>query len=88
MYYGHMSKSDILNSSRKFLYAIYQQYVKRACENLGIPSEQKEDANGLTESDYPEEFRKFTQKEREEKIEQSGISDDEFLSKFKQFKPL
>lgn len=83
-----MSKDDILNSSRKFLYAIYQNYVNRACENLGVSPEQDEQenkTNTLSESDYPSEFVSFTQAQREKEIQESGISDDEFLSQFKQF---
>lgn len=92
MYYGHMSKYDILHSSRKFLIAIYQQYVKRACENLGVSSEPDGQNDGtpgktlLTENDYPSEFMSFTQAQREKSIEESGISDSDFLSRFKEYK--
>lgn len=93
MYYGHMSKTEILHSSRKFLFAIYQNYVKRACENLGVSSEKDDygdnntnSGNHLTEDDYPKEFMKFTQAQREKMIEKSGISDEDYLSGFKQFK--
>lgn len=85
MYYGHMSKQDILNSSRPFLYAIYKKYVNRACENLGVPVE-KSESDTLTEQDYPSEFKKFSQKEREKEIEDSGISDADFLASFPEFK--
>lgn len=91
MYYGHMSKNDILHSSRKFLYSIYQQYVKRACENLGVSSDGESDSDysdgktQLTESDYPAEFFSISQEQREKEISESGISDEEYLNSFPQF---
>lgn len=91
-YYG-MSKSDILNSSRKYLYGIYQQYVKRACENLGVSPDGDSGADGgagttkLSDSDYPSEFFSISQEQRDKDIEESGVSDEEFLSRFSQFKP-
>ena len=81
MYYGHMSKDEILHSSRRFLYAIYQNYVNRACENLGVPNKDEDD-NELSESDYPSEFVSFTQAEREKAIAESGETDSDFLNKF------
>lgn len=93
MYYGHMSKHDILHSSRKFLTAIYQNYVKRACENLGVSpdSDNKDDGTPrktvLTEEDYPSEFVSFTQAQREKMIEESGESDIDYLSKFREYNP-
>lgn len=86
MYYGHMSKQDILNSSRPFLCGIYKNYVKRACENLGVsPDGKKEDQDTpLTESDYPVEFKKLTKNERKEAAEQYA-DEREFLSGFSQF---
>ncbi len=85
MYYGHMSKQEILNSSRKFLYGIYKKYVDRACENLGVSPDSNSDSKDkvtLTDDDYPSEFKKFSQKEREKAIEESGESDEDFLNKF------
>lgn len=86
MYYGNMSKQDILNSSRKFLYAIYQEYVNRACENLGVSNnpqqaEQADDFNGtpLTDADYPSEFVTFTQEQREQAVAESELSDEDFM---------
>ena len=84
MYYAHMSKNDILHSSRRFLYSVYQNYDKRACENLGV-SDSEEDDDSLQEEDYPSEYRKFSQKEREEYIENSNMTDEEFLSGFEQY---
>ncbi len=81
MYYAHMSKSDIMNSSRRFLFAIYRNYVKRACENLGVASE-GEDEDSLSEEEYPSEFKTFSQKEREEYVSESGMSDAEFMAQF------
>lgn len=87
MYYGKMSKSEILNSSRKFLFAIYQNYVNRACENLGVsPDNKKEGETKLRESDYPSEFISFSQAEREKMINESNESDDDFLKKFPKVK--
>lgn len=69
MYYGNMSKSEIMTHSRAFLHGIYRMYVKRACENLGVSSSGESDdideANGqvqqcgLSESDYPTSFSKL-----------------------------
>lgn len=63
MYYGHMSKEEIMRSSRPFLYGIYKQYAKRACENLGVdPDKDKEDNEKkfeLKEADYPQNFTKI-----------------------------
>lgn len=87
MYYGNMSKEDILNSSRKFLFAIYQNYVKRACENLGVNPDGKKDGDTqLSENDYPSEFVSFSQAERERAIKESGESDNDFLKKFSTIK--
>lgn len=85
MYYGNMSKQEILKSSRKFLYAIYQNYVRRACENVGVNPD-KDEEQQLTDNDYPSEFVTFSQAEREKAIEESGESDEDFLKKFAQLK--
>ena len=76
-----MSKSDILNCSRRFINALYQQYINRACENLGV-SPKENTGNQLQDSDYPSEFVSFSQAQREKYIEESGISDEEFLKGF------
>lgn len=61
MYYGHMSKEEIMKSSRPFLHGIYRMYAKRACENLGVSSEPEEETSidGLTQHDYPSNFGKL-----------------------------
>lgn len=88
-----MSKDEILHSSKKFLLAIYQNYVKRACENLGVSSESDENDNNtigktqLTEADYPTEFISYTQAQREKYVAESGMSDKEFLSQFSEYVP-
>lgn len=87
MYYGHMSKQEIMKSSRPFLYGIYRSYVKRACENLGVPPNGGDctDSNTpLSESDYPTEFGKMSRKEREEAANKYS-SDEDFLSRFAGF---
>lgn len=85
MYYGHMSKYDIMHSSRAFLYSIYQKYADRACENLGIANENNKDENGntitLTEEDYPDYLR--TNKAVQE--DNDGLTDEDFLKKFPQY---
>lgn len=75
MYYGKMSKEDILNSSRPFLYAVYKQYGKRACENLGVsPDNEKEEQ--VDEEEYPSMFKKLTPKERENGLKEFENSED------------
>lgn len=61
MFYGHMSKEEIMKSSRPFLHGIYRMYAKRACENLGVSSEPEEETSvdGLTAHDYPANFGKL-----------------------------
>lgn len=78
-----MTKQDILNSSQAYLYTIYQNYPERACENLGVsPTSENEDE--LSESDYPSEFREYSQKEREEYVKE--ISNEDFLAQFDEIK--
>lgn len=82
MYYGHMSKKEIMNSSMPFLICIYKQYVKRACENLGVSSnnEDEEESNTqLKESDYPTDFRKLSLP--------NFSNTDEFLEQFSEYNP-
>lgn len=87
-YYGNMSYQDILNSSRPYLNGIYQQYVRRACENLGVSPDGKENDSDtkLKDSDYPNEFVSFTQAQRQQIIAESGQTDEEFLSSFNKLK--
>lgn len=85
MYYGHMSKEDIMKSSRPFLYGIYKNYAKRACENLGISAdkdiEKEQDNNQLKESDYPKEFFKISDMDRKNTMKQLQ-NDEEFMKQF------
>lgn len=83
MYYTPMQAQDIVKHSRSFLYAIYQKYPNRACENLGVSSSEEE--TDLSEEEYPSEFKKFSKNERQEYIENSGITDEEFLAQFQEF---
>lgn len=73
MYYCHMSKQEILNSSRPFLYELYKKYPQRACENLGVsPNDTDEDENNnfvLKESDYPADLMPVTTKDMRDSIE-------------------
>lgn len=86
MYYGHMSKDEIYHSSWRFLTAIYQKYINRAYENLGVSAKDSNDGKiELTDEDYPSEFKKYTKEEQEEEIAKSGISDEEFLKGFKEY---
>lgn len=86
LYYG-LSKSEILNSSRPFLYAIYKRYGYRACENLGVSpdghSEEGSNKTPLTESDYPIEFKKLSKMERKEALQEFSSTDD-FMAQFGQ----
>ncbi len=85
MYYGHMSKESIMNSSRPFLYGIYRKYAKRACENLGVsPGGEDEYEVGeetLTEEDYPTEFHRISDTDRKQTMD-SLTSDPEFMRQF------
>lgn len=82
MYYGNMSKYDILHSSRRFLYGIFKQYAKRACENLGVnPDKKDEEENTQNNTGYPSQFKKFTKKEREQKLKEIG-SEENFMKMF------
>lgn len=87
MYYGHMSKEEIMNSSMPFLLGIYKQYIKRACENLGVSpnNDDEEKFDGTTqlkESDYPTEFGKLSNTNK--KLYEST---DEFLAQFPEYNP-
>lgn len=86
MYYYGMSKEDIYNSSRKFIYSLYQQYVNRACENLGVNPNSDDSESGsnseLTDDDYPQEWITFSQKEREQYVNDSDMSDEDYLKRF------
>lgn len=88
MYYAHLSKYDIMHSSRAFLYRIYVKYIARARENLGVtekeetgPVESGTKAGTKTGTGYPEKFRKISPRERRQETEQYTDTQD-FLSQF------
>ena len=85
MHHENMSKSEIMNSSRRFLYAVYQNYVKRVCEDLGVSSDPEED-DKLSEEDYPTQFKKPTKEERAKHISETELSDEEYLAQFPELK--
>lgn len=69
-----------------FLYSIYTQYGKRACENLGVSPDKNDDEElsddgPLKDSDYPSEFKRFTPKERKEAAAQFKDTAD-FMRQF------
>lgn len=85
MYYGHMSKKEIMNSSRPFLYAIYKKYAKRACENLGVSpdvedTENDEESNDI-DNGYPTSFGKISDLDRQETMDQLTRNED-FMRRF------
>lgn len=82
MYYGHMTKNDIMNSSRPFLHGIYRMYAKRACENLGVsPKNEEETDADHDENGYPKEFQKLVPRHwKEAGLEFTSTKD--FLSQF------
>lgn len=87
MYYSNMSYDEIMSKSRKFLFALYHQSYRRACENLGVnPDKDKKDDSTLSDSDYPSEFVSFSQAEREKAIKESGETDEDFINKFSTLK--
>lgn len=74
-----------MKHSRSFLYAIYQKYPNRACENLGVSADGEEEETDLSENDYPSEFKTFTKEEQEEYVRNSGMTDEEYLAQFQDF---
>lgn len=80
-----MSYEEIMSRSRLFLYGIYRQYGKRACENLGVSPDNKddefEDDGPLKDSDYPSEFKRFTPQERKKAAEEFKDTAD-FMRQF------
>lgn len=82
MYYGHMSKHEIMHSSMPFLYYIYKNYVDRACENLGVPkNDEEESENSSTDIEYPKEFYKISDRDRAGTMT-SLANDEEFKKRF------
>lgn len=43
-----------MGHSRRFINALYKQYIQRACENLGVSP--KDNPDELSEEDYPDNF--------------------------------
>lgn len=82
MFYFGMSKQDIMNSSRKFIMMLYATYPKRACENLGVSANPKEEESNADSNGYPSKFVSFSQAEREKYISESGQSDEDFMAQF------
>lgn len=82
MYYFGMSKEDIMNSSRKFIYALYSTYPNRACENLGVSNKQEEKKESTDTNGYPSKFVSFSQEERKKYIAESGQTDEDFIAQF------
>lgn len=82
MYYFGMSKESIMNSSRKFIYALYSTYPNRACENLGISNKPEEKEENTDANGYPNKFVSFSQSEREKYIAESGQTDEDFIAQF------
>lgn len=80
MYYYGMSYDEIMHHSRRFLHALYKQYIKRACENLGVSPDGKDDPDELSEDDYPTDFGKLQPINRgQPKME---IPDDQLMDLF------
>lgn len=85
MYYYGMSKAEILSHSRRFLYALYKQYGRRACENLGVSADGDKQAEKEGENAYPSEFKKLTKQERKRKHEELAkrfSSNEDFVKMF------
>lgn len=94
MYYGHMSKNEIMTHSRAFLHGIYRMYVKRACENLGVSSDRKENDDiddtesqinqySLSANDYPTSFSRLSPKKNKlVTVDNDPNKTREFLASF------
>lgn len=92
-YYAGMNKQEILTSSRAYLTELYGRYVKRACENLGVPEDgdkdsRKKNAKGqLSMGAYPRDLK--AERELAKKAAETPPTplDKDFLSNFSQFNP-
>lgn len=84
MYYGHMSKYEIMHSSMPFLYYIYKNYIDRACENLGVSNHSDDDEDKTSDIEYPTEFYKISENDRKNTMT-SLSNDDEFKKRFGAF---
>lgn len=80
-----------MRHSRAFLHGIYRMYVKRACENLGVSSDKKDDETdeaedvaskyNLRADDYPTEFTKLPPRP-DKKVERSPDEMKKFMASF------
>ena len=94
-YYAGMNKQEILTSSRAYLMSLYSRYVKRACENLGVPSdgekeEQNQKKNGksmLKPNAYPRDLKKEYELAKAAAEAPVVPLDTDFLSTFQNFNP-
>ena len=94
-YYAGMNKQEILTSSRAYLMSLYARYVKRACENLGVPSdgekeEQNQNKNGksmLKSNAYPRDLKKEYELAKAAAEAPVVPLDTDFLSTFQNFNP-
>ncbi len=68
-YYYSMNDSEISLHSYPYLFAMFAEYPKRACENLGVSSEKKKEKNTSVNEDLA--ISMF-----ESKRSKSGESDD------------
>ncbi len=94
-YYAGMNKQEILTSSRAYLMSLYSRYVKRACENLGVPSDNEQDQqnqkqNGksmLKSNAYPRDLKKEYELAKAAAEAPVVPLDTDFLSTFQNFNP-
>ena len=94
-YYAGMNKQEILTSSRAYLMSLYARYVKRACENLGVPSdgekeEQNQNKNGksmLKSNAYPRDLKKEYELAKAAAEAPVVPLDTDFLNSFSTFNP-
>ena len=90
-YYAGMSKQEILSSSRAYLTELYARYVKRACENLGVPSDgndegKQSNAKGkLSASSYPRDLKAELDLAKKAAETPPTPIDTEFLNRFSTF---
>ena len=88
-----MNKQEILSSSRAYLTELYARYVKRACENLGVPSDGNDEgkqpnAKGkLSASAYPRDLKKEYELAKAAAEAPVVPLDTDFLGQFKNFNP-
>ena len=92
-YYAGMNKQEILTSSRAYLMSLYAKYVKRACENLGVPSDGDQDQsnqkkngkNMLKANAYPRDLKKDYELAKAAAEAPVVPLDTDFLGGFKNF---